>query len=123
MSRVTIPGRLVNKANSYEIHRNKEGRSWIAPSDAVKSYEALVAWTFLAQEKREWVHNEPLELKIWLINQRHDCDAVKALGDAIQQSGRINNDRQFRKITIEHVEGKTAAVELEVEPLNASLSM
>ena len=118
MSRVKIPGRLVNKANQYEIHRSATGKVWIAPSEAAKSYEALVAWSFLSQEKRSWTANEPLELKIRLVGQRHDCDAVKSILDGIQKSGRINNDRQFRRILIEHVDGKAPAVELEVQPMN-----
>ena len=113
--RVSIPGRLVNKANQYEIHRSKNGRVWIAPSDAAKSYESFVAWAFLAQDSRQWTQNEPLQLRIWLINQRHDCDAIKAILDGIQKSGRINNDKQFRRILIEHVDGKTPGVQLEVQ--------
>ena len=116
MATVTVKGRLVNKANTYVIHKSAAGRLWIAPSDEAKAYEALVAWEFLRQERREWTHGEPLSLSIRLVNQRHDCDAIKAIGDGIQRSGRIGNDKQFRRITIEHVDGRgEPAVEIEVE--------
>lgn len=70
----------------------------------------------LAAEKREWLNGEALTLTIRLINQRHDIDAVKAILDGIQRSGRIKNDKQFRRIVIDHIDGKTSSVELEIEP-------
>lgn len=115
MSTVVIPGKLVNKANCMRVHKDATGKTWIAPSDEAKAYEAEVAYRFLQQERREWTKGEPLMLTIRLIGQRHDCDAIKAIGDGIQRSGRIANDKQFRKILVEHVEGKTPSVEIEVE--------
>lgn len=92
------------------------GPWWIAPSQEAKNYEAEIAWGVLAGEKREWLNSEPLTLTIRLVNQRHDVDAVKAILDGIQKSGRVKNDKQFRRIVIEHVDGKTSSVELVIEP-------
>lgn len=136
MAKVLIPIPLVNKANSYEIHFNKVFFQaifgiiqsfkakvpvrlyWIGPSLAAKRAEECIAMVFRNQERREWLQGEPLELRIRLIKQRVDSDGIKAVGDAIQQSGRIKNDRQFRRIIVEHVdEGKEPAIEIEVEPL------
>lgn len=134
MSIVTIPGLLANKANRYEVRVNsalwarirglvqawkaetRQGPWWIAPSDEVKTYEQEVAYRFLAQERREWLAGEPLQLRVRLIAQFVDCDAIKAILDGIQRSGRIKNDRQFRRIVIEHLDGKKPSVEIEVEP-------
>ncbi len=135
MVTIKIPGKLTNKANTYVIHVHPSlwklirilvekwkvtthlGPWWIAPSEEAKNYEAEIAWRVLAAEKREWLNDEPLTLTIRLVKQRHDVDAVKAILDGIQKSGRIKNDKQFRRIVIEHVDGKTAAVELEIEPI------
>lgn len=135
MSRVIIPGRLANKANQYRVHidptlwarikdavqqwrtRASNAPWWVAPSGEVEAYESEVAYRFLQQERREWKNGELLQLTIRLVAQRSDCDAVKAILDGIQKSARIKNDRQFRKILIEHVEGKQPAVEIEVELL------
>ena len=135
MSIVRIPGKMANKANQYQVHIHpslwkiiqgavtqwkdtvRMSPWWIAPKKEVEAYESEVAWRFLAEEKREWLNNEPLSLTIRLINQRTDCDAIKAIGDAIQKSGRITNDRQFRKITVMHIDGKIPYVEIEVESL------
>ncbi len=125
MSTVIIPGKLVSKANHYRIHRNASGKEWVAPSDEAKTYQDMVAWQFHLQEKREWrgaYTAIPLQITIRLINQRHDIDGVKGILDGIEQSGRIMNDRQFRKITIEHVDGKTPSVELEVENYETRIS-
>lgn len=140
MPKVTIPIPLPNKSNSYQVHFNQEFFKaivsivnsfkdrlpalrlyWIGPSLAAKRAEECIAMIFRNEERREWLNNEPLELKIKLIKQRGDVDGIKCVPDAIQKSGRIGNDRQFRKITIEHVvEGKEPSIEIEVEPILAS---
>lgn len=136
MAKVTIPIPLTNKSNTYEIHFNQiffqaiisivhsfQKNSpvrlyWIGPSLAAKRAEECISMIFRNKERREWLNNEPLELKIRLIKQRIDADGIKIVLDSIEKSKRINNDRQFRKVTIEHVaEGKEPAVEIEVEPL------
>jgi len=117
---ITIPGKLVNKANTYEIHKNAAGESWIAPSKAAKAFQEFAAWCVLRDERREWIHNEPLEMTIRLVNQRTDVDAIKAVLDAVQQSGRITNDKQIRKMTVVHVPGRSPSLELEIEPFSAA---
>ena len=135
MSIVRIPGKLVNKANQYEVRvhpslwKKIQGTVtqwkdtvrmapwWVAPKKEVEAYEAEIAYRFLASEKREWLNNEPLSITIRLIGQRHDIDAIKAIHDGIEKSGRICNDKQFRKITVIHIDGKTPSLEIEVEPL------
>lgn len=135
MSQIFIPGRLVNKANSYEIHINpslwkrikatveawkaevKQSSWWIAPSKDAQSWEEAAAYTILGKETRRWNNNEPLRLNIWLRNQRHDADAVKAIGDAFQRAHVINNDKQFRQLVVVHIEGQAPAVILEVKEL------
>ena len=73
---------------------------------------------FRNEERREWHNGEPLELKIRLIKQRIDADGIKVVLDAIEKSKRIGNDRQFRKIIIEHIdEGPEPAIEIEVDAL------
>lgn len=131
MSVVKIPGKLVNKANEYQLRfhkgfwldiqsivkswRDAKVRPyWIGPSGDSDAYQDEVAYRFLQQERREWLNNEPLQLHIRLIGQPHDVDCAKGIQDAIQKSKRICNDKQFRKIIIEHVAGKTPSVELEV---------
>lgn len=136
MAKVTIPIPLTNKANTYQIHFNQiffqaiinivhsfQKNSpvrlyWIGPSLAAKRAEECISMIFRNEERREWLNGEPLELKIRLIKQRIDADGIKTVLDAIEKSKRIGNDRQFRKITVEHVaEGKEPAVEIEVEPI------
>src|SRR5712692_500086 len=135
MGTIVIPGALVNKANLYTV-RVQPGlwkliqpiveqfkadyrlpAWWVGPAPEVEAYEAEVAYRFLAGERREWLKGEALRLAIRLIHQRHDADAVKVIGDGIEKSARIRNDRQFRRIEIEHCDGKRPAVEIEVEPL------
>ena len=128
-----ILGKLKNKANSYEVrinpslwnrikpiveHWRKETKKspwWIAPSGEVKAFEEEVAWRFRSAEKREFLNGEQLELRITLINQPHDSDAIKAIPDAIQKSGRITNDKQIRKLIIEHEDGKKPAIEISLK--------
>ena len=136
MAIVRVPIPLCNKANMYQIHFNQAFWQaiasiamafkakvpvrlyWIGPTLAVKRAEECIALTFRNFERREWLKGEPLELKIKLIKQRIDLDGIKVVGDAIQKSGRVGNDRQFRKIIIEHIdEGPEPAIEIEVEPL------
>jgi Holliday junction resolvase RusA-like endonuclease len=135
MSTIVIPGKLANKANAYTVRVQpalwkliqptveqfrKEYRLspwWVGPAPEVEAYEAEVAYRFLQGERREWTHGEPLQLHIRLIAQRHDCDAMKVIGDGIEKSARIQNDRQFRRIVVEHRDGKAPSVEIEVEPL------
>ena len=136
MAKVRIPIPLPSKANTYQIHFNKAFFQaiigivqsfkdklpvklyWIGPSLATKRAEEYIAMAFRNFERREWLNGEPLELKIRLIKQRTDVDAIKCIPDSIEKSGRITNDRQFRKITVEHIdEGKEPAIEIEVEPL------
>lgn len=118
---ITIPGKLKNKSNNYEVQinralwsrikkiveqfRKETGMSpwWVAPSMAVKAYETEVAYRALDQEKHEWIRGEQLQLWIRLVNQRHDADATKAIPDGLQRSGRIANDKQIRRLVIEHV--------------------
>lgn len=135
MGKIIIPGRLVNKANCYEVRVNpslwqrikpaveawravvKQSPWWIAPSKAVEAYEAEVAYRILAGERREWLQGENLQLTVRLIRQLTDIDGCKGVLDGIQRSGRIKNDRQFRRLILEHQEGKLPAVELEIAPL------
>lgn len=133
MAKVTIPIPLVNKANAYQIHFNQTFFQaivdivhsfqkslpirlyWIGPSLAAKRAEECISMVFRNEERREWLNGEPLELKIRLIKQKIDADGIKVVLDAIEKSKRIGNDRQFRKITVEHVaEGKEPAIEIEV---------
>lgn len=136
MAKVRIPLSLPNKANSYTIHFNQAFFQaiaeivqsfkkslpvrlyWIGPSLAAKRAEECMSMIFRNEERREWLNGESLEIKIWLIKQRIDADGIKVVLDSIQKSGRIQNDRQFRKITVEHIaEGPEPSVEIEVEPL------
>ena len=136
MAKVIIPLPLPNKANSYIIHFNQAFFQaiagvvqsfkkslpvrlyWIGPSLAAKRAEECISMIFRNEERREWLNGEPLELKIRLIKQRIDADGIKVVLDAIEKSKRIGNDRQFRKIIIEHIdEGPEPAIEIEVEPL------
>lgn len=136
MAKVIVPIPLPNKANCYTIHFNRAFFQaifstiqafktklpvrlyWIGLSLATKQAEECIALAFRNFERREWLKGEPLALKIRLIKQKIDADGIKIVGDAIQKSGRITNDRQFQRIIVEHVdEGKEPAIEIEVEPL------
>jgi Holliday junction resolvase RusA-like endonuclease len=136
MPTIVIPGRLKNKANRYRVKLNmglwrligktvmewkirNRGKPpwWASPDDQTKAYEEEVAYRVRIAERRSWLKNEPLELRIRLVNSKHDVDSTKAIQDGIQQSGRIKNDKQFRRIVIEHVTGDSERVELEIVEL------
>ena len=124
--RVVVPMPLPNKANTYEIHFHsalwsrikgivkalrptvKTPLYWIAPSQEVRNIEEAIS--FLAKASLLEDTDQPVRLEIWISN-RLDADAVKAIGDGIQKSGRIKNDRQIEelivhKIPIKNVEFK-----------------
>jgi hypothetical protein len=106
---------LPNKANTYEIHFHqafwnkikgivramravvKKPLYWIAPSAAVIAAEQAIAY-FALQSLPEDT-DQPVRLEIW-ISDRLDADAVKAIGDGIQKSGRIKNDKQIEELVI-----------------------
>ena len=131
---IRIDGKLVNKANNYEIRiarslwqeirvtveqwkRYHKGPPWwIGPSDEAKTYQELVAWAVRSQGQGEWTHGEPVELRVMLVGQAVDLDGIKAVCDGIQDSGRIKNDRQISRLLVCRGDGKPG-VELEVESL------
>lgn len=131
---ILIPGKLINKANHYEVRINpslwQEIRSivtrwklthkgppwWIGPSDEAKTYQQVVAWAVRAQGIGEWLNNEPVSVRVILVGVRQDIDAVKAILDGIQDSGRIANDRQIARLLVEREAGPVG-VRLEVQGL------
>ena len=133
--KIIIPGLIRNKANNYQIRINpslwkrirhvveqwrRETRKapwWIAPSEEVKAYEQEVAWRVKAAETRSFTNGEPLQLILTLIHSRLDIDAVKAVLDSIQASGRIKNDRQFELLIVRRRKGKEPAIEIEMDLL------
>ena len=141
MAAVKIPLQLPNKSNRYQIRFNQKfwgriekiaakfrketyGRGstpyWIGPDQAAIRAEAAIAMFFRIGEHREWLNKESLSLKVTLFGQRIDIDGLKCLLDGLQKSGRIKNDNQIRRLTVEHIElgrGKEPVVEVEVEPL------
>lgn len=132
---VTIDGKLVNKANHYEIriHPNlwkrirplvEQWRSenissrpwWIGPSGDTLSFQEMVAWQVKIQSPQKF-GTEPVRVTILLINQSTDVDAVKSVLDGIQDSGVIANDRQIRELRILHQQrsGEKAAIKMSIE--------
>lgn len=128
---IVIPGRGPSKANTYEIRidpslwqiirplveqwraKTKKRPFWISPSDAVKSYEQLVAHHVTASEKFKF--EGPLALEIAVYGSRLDVDnQVKAIQDGIQQSGVIKNDNQFTKLNVEKFADSDSRVEIRI---------
>lgn len=113
--RVVVPMPLPNKANTYEIHfapffwnaikdivagirkYYRKPLYWVAPSKEVKEIENAIG--FIAKSSLLEDTEAPVRVEIWISN-RLDADAVKAVLDGIQLSGRIKNDRQVEVLTI-----------------------
>jgi hypothetical protein len=66
---------------------------WIAPSDAVRTIERDIG--FFALRAMPDDTDGPVRLDAW-ISDSLDWDAVKAISDGIQKSGRIKNDKQIK---------------------------
>jgi Holliday junction resolvase RusA-like endonuclease len=124
--RVVVPIPLPNKANTYGIHfspffwdaikdivagirrHSNKPLYWIAPSQEVRDIETAIA--YIAKSSLLEDTDKPVRLEIW-ISDKLDVDAIKAIPDGIQKSGRIKNDRQIQelivhKIPIKNVEFK-----------------
>lgn len=78
---------------------------WIGPTKEVEDAQEFIAW-----HAKEFIRKDitgPVEIRIEA-RGLNDCDNVaKIVLDGIQQSGRLKNDRQVRKLTIEIVESRT----------------
>lgn len=113
-------GRVPNKANTYKVRVDpslwkqieflvrawmkahpKKRPWWVGPSQEVIDFEEQLAWWFRAQERRTFSIEEDVEMELHLFGQDIDVDGVKAVLDGVEKSGRISNDRQVTKLTIE----------------------
>lgn len=127
--RVVVPMPLPNKANTYEIHFHsalwsrikgivqalkasiKTPLYWIAPSQEVRNVEEAIS--YLAKGSIFEDTEAPVKVEIW-ISDRLDADAVKAVLDGIQKSGRIKNDRQVQILTIYKIPIKNTEFKFDV---------
>lgn len=82
---------------------------WIGPSSAVKTFQTMVAWR-VKSVYPDWTDGRELALEVGY-NGKGDLDnMLGALLDGIEQSGRIQNDKQFSRITIHrNAKGPTCA--------------
>ncbi len=125
----TVHERVPSKKNSYEVHCDprfwralvRSGltklfvrRWWIAPSQEVKDFESLVAWS--AKAKLPDFGSGPVSVTVKLHGSVDRDNALGAILDGLQLSGRIANDRQVRRIVVESVEGGVGA-DITVEAL------
>ena len=127
--RAVVPMPLPNKANTYEIHFHpvlwskikgivsvlrgyvKTPLYWIAPSKEVIAAEEAISY-FTKQSILEDT-DQPVRLEIWISN-RLDVDAIKAIGDGIQKSGRIKNDRQIEDLIVHKIPIKNTEFKFDV---------
>jgi hypothetical protein len=136
--KVTIPMPLPNKANTYQIffapffwnairsivsgiraHYTKP-LYWIAPSRKVKDIEQAIA--YITKQSLSEDTDGPVKLEVW-ISDRLDVDAIKAIGDGIQLSGRIKNDRQIKELIVHKLQKKNTEFEIDlttIEEINAN---
>jgi len=110
--RVTVPLPLPNKANTYQVHfapwfwkaiqdivsgiRGKGFKGklyWAAPTKEVTEVERAIG--FIAKQALPDEHDGPIILDVW-ISDKLDWDAVKAISDGVEKSGRIQNDKQIK---------------------------
>lgn len=127
--RVVVPMPLPNKANTYEIHFHsslwirikgivqalrstvKSPLYWIAPSQEVRNIEEAIS--YLAKSSLYEDTDGPVKVEIW-ISDRLDADAVKAVLDGIQKSGRIKNDRQVQILTVYKIPVKNTEFKFDI---------
>lgn len=116
--RVVVPMPLPNKANTYEIHFHpmlwgkikgivgslrssvKARLYWIAPSKEVVAIEEAIS--YIAKTSLHEDTDKPVRLEVW-VSDRLDADAIKAIGDGIEKSGRIKNDRQIQELIVHKI--------------------
>jgi Holliday junction resolvase RusA-like endonuclease len=130
MARFRIPIPCPSKANNYEIHFDRqfwgvirqyvEGMRkytkkplyWISPSKAIKETERAIA--FAAKRILDEDIEGPVWLKLWVSDKIDADNALKAVCDGIEQSGRIKNDKQVKQITVNKFPGPNNHFDLDI---------
>ena len=96
---VRIPGKIINKANSYRVYRKRP-----VPSVACMKYQRKVADVIRASGVLCERFAGDVAMNVVLCNQKIDIDGIKVLPDALQDAQAIENDRQIMRLTVEKVE-------------------
>jgi Holliday junction resolvase RusA-like endonuclease len=126
---IRIKEKIPSKKNSYRVrfsrpfwsavmriapHVKVKGSYWIAPSKEVEQIEQIIAWITRAEIKKDLTG--PLEVAV-VTGTRHDLDnLLGVIFDGMEKSGRIKNDRQIDRLTVERsklIDG----VEVTIRPL------
>jgi len=84
----------------------KKATVWIGPTDAVKQFEMLVAWTATVAIPKDYQPGDRLGIQITYQGKADLDNMLGAILDGLQQSGRVPNDKQFKDIHI--LEGDTS---------------
>ena len=127
--RFTIKEKIPSKKNSYRVRFSKQfwtavmrisphvkmkGSYWIGPSKEVEQIEQIIAWIAKSEIKKDLAGR--LEVSV-ITGTRHDLDnLLGVIFDGLEKSGRIKNDRQIDRLTVERskdIEG----VEVTIRPL------
>ena len=126
---IRIKEKIPSKKNSYRVRFSKQfwtavmriaphvkmkGSYWIGPSKEVEQIEQIIAWIAKSEIKEDLTG--PVEMAV-VTGTRHDFDnLLGVIFDGLEKSGRIKNDRQIDRLTVErskHIEG----VEVTIRPL------
>lgn len=133
--KMTIPIPCPSKANNYEIHFSnafwaaikdivagltkyvKGPLYWIGPSKEMKVIETIIA--FYVKRILEDDTSAPLRVRMWVSDKIDADNGLKAVLDAIQLSGRIQNDKQIKEVIVRKVPGnKNESFDLEIEKMD-----
>lgn len=128
--KIVMPGKIPNKANSYQIRidpnlyriikpivedwkkKNTTKRAWwIGPSEEVQNFEQALAYLVTGR----WKPKDDLSISIELHGSKLDMDGVKAILDGVQASGRVPNDRQFSLLQVERFEAPQPRAEIDIQ--------
>jgi len=133
MAKFRIPIPCPSKSNTYEIHFDrqfwgvikqyvagmrkytKKPLYWIAPSKAVVETERAIA--FAAKRVMEEDFDGPVRLFIWVSDKIDADNALKAICDGIEKSGRIKNDKQVKQIIVTKFQGPNKYFDIDIEKM------
>ncbi|MDA2936818.1 hypothetical protein MYX75_00955 [Acidobacteria bacterium AH-259-A15] len=128
-----IKERIPTKKNQYEIRWNQRAYKvikqvlqnfkgplvWIAPNKRTQNMETLIAWA--AKTAISEKLTGPLRIIIYAQSITDIDGPPQIILDAIEKSGRIDNDRQFKELVVRVNDERRHGCLIEIEPLSEVL--